>query len=116
VLRRSTGSVPGLSGNCESIDVIGGFDANPYVLAPLNEIGLSMCAKYDDGTENPACSCIGPGVSNVLVVPYQLAIIQNSNEVAIRHEYFDAVRTVYLDQKEHPDEGTELSIFGHSIG
>jgi len=42
-------------------------------------------------------------------------IYQASDSITLQYGYLDQVRTIYLDQPEHPEQLT-LSVLGHSIG
>jgi hypothetical protein len=48
--------------------------------------------------------------------PFPIEIFQGSELLVIKLEYFDHVRVVFLDGREHPDGGYPHSKQGHSVG
>jgi hypothetical protein len=106
---------PDLDGRWDSVGWFGGFDQSPYGLPTFNAAGEAQKLAYTDETDNPVYDCIGPGVPNVLVVPYMIEISQEENRVTIHHEYFDTIRTVHLDQQDWPTD-VERTIHGYSRG
>ena len=62
-----------------------------------------------------AAQCVAAPLPSILVAPYLTEMELSDNAMIIRNERFNAVRTVYLDGRGHPENG-ELSNQGHSIG
>ena len=82
----------------------------------LTEKGLSAQARYDPQLDNQTAICVGYSVLVTLASPHYLNEIRVSEDtVVIRNEWFDAERTIYMDGREHPDNG-ERTLYGHSVG
>ena len=67
--------------------------------------------------DDPKLRCESPTVVGVMTNIHAIAIDQSGDDVVMLYsEYFDTVRTVYMDGREHPGAGTPHSKLGHSIG
>ncbi len=108
--------VPELSGHWNAVGPFGGLDEPPPDREPavLTEKGQAAADAYDP-RDNPVFDCVAPGLPNVIGVPYMVEITQRENEVIIRHEYFDVVRTVRLDTREYSVEEPRTK-YGVSLG
>ena len=98
----------------------GGFDGFFNALLTLNDAGRAAKAAYDPlSDENPEASCVGRPTPAALVSTslylMEIDIREEEQTVVLRSEYFDEVRTVYMDGREHPDL-SERFVTGHSIG
>lgn len=98
----------------------GGFDGFFNALMTLNDAGRAAQAAYDPlSDENPEATCIGRPTPAALVSTslylMEIDIQEEEQTVVLRSEYFDEVRTVYMDGREHPDP-SERFVTGHSIG
>ena len=84
---------------------------------PLTEKGAMAGTSYDRLTENPQANCIpfNSPFSVRAAIWYLSEIDIQEDRVLIRSEFFDTVRTIYTDDRGHPDNG-ERTIQGHSIG
>ena len=80
--------------------------------APAKE----KAAQYDPA-EGAALDCDpdGDGWRHQILAPLPIVIEQYPDKVMIRYEYWNAVRTIYMDGREHPKDA-EPSRLGHSIG
>jgi len=97
----------------------GRLDGLTRALLKLNEKGRVAQAAYDENSdENPELRCVGRPTPAMIVYTdlYPLAIEFNEVEktIAIRSQFFDEERTVYMDGRGHP-EGERFHE-GHSIG
>ena len=86
----------------------------------LTEKGSLAQAAYNPlSFDNPASRCIGPPAPALIIYtnlyPLEIQINEEEETVVFRTEYFDELRTVYLDGRDHPEDGT-LFPGGHSIG
>lgn len=98
-------------------------DSGLAELAPGDYGGLHITATalrqaqaYDPDTQRSvATTCHPPSVIHAMQGPFPIEIVQGSELLVIRMEYFDLVRVVFLDRDEHP-ENWPLSPVGHSIG
>ena len=98
----------------------GGFDGFFNALLTLNDAGRAAQAAYDPlSDENPEASCVGRPTPAALVSTslylMEIDIREEEQTVVLRSEYYDEVRTVYMDGREHPDP-SERFVTGHSIG
>lgn len=98
----------------------GGFDGFFNALLTLNETGRAAKAAYDPlSGENPEATCVGRPTPAALVSTslylMEIDIREAEETVVLRSEWYDEVRTVYMDGRDHPDRG-ERFVTGHSIG
>ena len=78
--------------------------------------GAAAVAAYDPFKDDPTFRCDPVAIRRVWGAPgTPLSIAREGNTVVLRHEWMDVVRTVHLDQREHPANGPRTSL-GHSIG
>lgn len=87
---------------------------NAVALTPAGEAAR---ASYDPMNDRRAAECIAPQSPRIITsnVLYLSEIEIGDDVVYIRSEYLDAVRTVYMNGRAHP-ETAELTPQGHSIG
>ena len=98
----------------------GGFDGFFRANLQLTEAGRIAQAEYDPlSFDNPASRCIGPPAPALIVYtnlyPLEIQINEAEQTIVFRTEYFDELRTVYMDGRSHPADGAR-SPGGHSIG
>jgi hypothetical protein len=98
---------------------VGGFDGYFTAELRLTPAGAAAMAGYDPlSPENPESQCIGRPTPAMIVSSqlYPIRIQFNDDEtITIQSEFWDEVRTVYMDGRQHPDDG-ERTLSGHSIG
>lgn len=82
----------------------------------LTAVGLKKQAQYDP-SQGAALDCTpeGDSLRHQILAPVPMQIEQYDDKVIFRYEYWNAVRTVYLDGQEAPP-GTPLTRLGHSTG
>jgi len=98
----------------------GGFDELTRRDLKLTPRGAAALAAYDDNSEdNPLVSCIGrptPGpIIYTDIYPMEFTIDAAAQTIVIRSQFFDNVRTVYMDGRGHPSPDQRFHE-GHSIG
>jgi hypothetical protein len=98
----------------------GGFDGFFNALMTTNEKGKAAQAAYDAlSDENPESTCVGRPTPAALVSTamylMEIDLSQQDEVIIFRSEWFDEVRTIYMDGRGHPDP-SERFITGHSIG
>ena len=98
----------------------GGFDGFFHALLTLNEQGRAAQAAYDPlSAENPESTCVGRPTPAALVSTglylMEIDLSQQDEIIVFRSEWFDEVRTIYMDGREHPDP-SERVVTGYSIG
>ncbi|MFL2553301.1 MAG: DUF6152 family protein [Candidatus Rariloculaceae bacterium] len=98
----------------------GGFDGFFHALLTLNDKGKTAQAAYDPlSEENPEATCIGRPTPAALVSTglylMEIDLNQQDEVIIFRSEWFDEVRTIYMDGRGHPNP-SERFVTGHSIG
>jgi len=98
----------------------GGIDGFFSLQLKLTEKGAAARDAYDPlSSENPESQCIGRPSPGMLVsstrYPIEIRFNDNEETITIRSQYWDEVRTVYMDGRKHPIGG-ERAHSGHSIG
>ncbi len=102
------------------VDYPGGFEGFFQAQLTLTEKGEAAQARFNElSDENPVLRCIGRPTPSMIVTtnfyPLEIQINEDEETIAIRTQYFDEERTVYMDGREHP-EANERTFSGHSIG
>jgi hypothetical protein len=93
-------------------------DASPAALwrvpMPLTEVGRRALASVpvDDA---PALGCNPKGMWIIMGVPGPMEIIDRGEEIIVRIEEFDSVRTIHMDGSENP-AAQPLTPHGYSVG
>lgn len=82
----------------------------------LTPLAKKKQAEYDPAND-PAVDCTpdGDGLRHQITAPLPIRIDQTDDKVIINYEYWNAIRIVYLDGRDHPSDGTPGRL-GHSIG
>jgi len=98
----------------------GGIDGFFKAHFTLTEKGAAAQAVYDPlSPENPEAQCIGrppPGsLLSTNLYPLQFEFDNDNERLIVRSEFFDEERVVYMDGRNHPENG-ERTHMGHSIG
>jgi hypothetical protein len=98
----------------------GGFDGYFNAELKLTPKGAAAKAAYDPlSSENPEAQCIGRPTPAMIVssqlYPIRIDINEDDRTVVLRTEFWDEVRTVYMDGRDHPVAGGR-TLSGHSIG
>ncbi|MBT5031274.1 MAG: hypothetical protein HOM55_03155 [Proteobacteria bacterium] len=104
-------------------DYPGGLDQLTIRDLTLTEKGRTAEAAYSQASEdNPELSCISKPTPSLIIYTdlYPMEILLNgSNEgediITIRSQYFDTVRAIYMDGREHPPASEQFHE-GHSVG
>ena len=86
----------------------------------LNEKAIAEREAYDMfSLENPETACLGRPTPAMIfysdLFPIEIEIDESRQIVEIRGQFFDEVRTVFMDGRGHPDADTRFHL-GHSIG
>jgi len=76
--------------------------------------GLAARAQFDI-SQIPTGDCLAYSTPMITVLPYLYEVEVLPDRVLIHSEFYDVVRTVYTDGRDHPANG-ERTIQGHSIG
>ncbi|HAY45475.1 MAG TPA: hypothetical protein DCY55_04245 [Gammaproteobacteria bacterium] len=102
------------------VDYPGGYDGFYRAQLVLTEKAKSAQASLIElSAENPESTCIGrptPGmILSTVYYPIEIAFQEEEQTITLHSEYFDDLRTVYMDGRDHPDS-SERFTSGHSIG
>ncbi len=100
-------------------DYPGGLDQLMIRELTLQPKGREMEAAYSqDSADNPELSCISKPTPAMIIYTdlYPMDIATNADgSLTLRSQYFDMVRTVYMDGRSHPP-ANQLFHEGHSVG
>ncbi|MBT5032217.1 MAG: hypothetical protein HOM55_07970 [Proteobacteria bacterium] len=102
------------------VDYPGGFDGFFRAEMVLTEKGKSAQATFIElSDENPESTCIGrptPGmILSSVIYPLEITFQNEQQTMTLHSEYFDDLRTVYMDGRSHPNPSERFTA-GHSIG
>ena len=87
----------------------------PGLPAPT-EAGVAAAADYEQPFDDPAIHCHPANIIFGFTHDSHVNdIYQTDDTVTLQYGYMDLVRTIHLDQAEHPDDIVP-SVGGHSIG
>jgi hypothetical protein len=83
---------------------------------PLTSKGQEAKESFDD-TQDPVANCTSWPIPQLAIVSglYPMEFELSDEKVVIRYEFFNTVRTVFMDVRDHPAEAPR-TIQGHSIG
>jgi hypothetical protein len=96
-------------------DAIRNDDPQRFTLGTPTEKGAASQAAYRDA-DYPAANCIPYAAPHLMALaPYRFEIDIQEDRVVIAAEFFNVIRTVYMDGRTHPENG-ERSNQGHSVG
>lgn len=90
-------------------DEYGGLLLKPEALArasewkPTDEMALARV-------------CLAPSIVYSIQGPFPFELHQTDEIIVIRYEYFDQVRIVFMDGRDHPPADAPHSKMGHSVG
>ena len=98
----------------------GSFDAFFREQLSLTEKGATAMDAFDAlSAENPEATCVGRPTPSALVSTglylMQIDLTQQEEVIVFRSEWFNEVRTIYMDGRDHPDPSERFTT-GHSIG
>lgn len=71
--------------------------------------------KSFDLLDNFATRCGPQGMPGVMIAPLPVELVDRGNEIEVRAEVYDTVRTIHMDRSA-PPAGTAPSILGYSVG
>jgi hypothetical protein len=105
-------SFTGLSSFLLPEDVNANFDLETY---PMTAAARRSVASYDRVRDNPTLNCTPKGLPMIMENPYPFEFSERGNDIVIRIEEYDLVRTIHMDQDSTP-AGTANSDLGYSVG
>ena len=95
-------------------DGLRGYNTRRFIYGTLTEKGAAAQAAYTEA-DNPVSDCIPYPLPTIVAAPYLNEIEIRDDRILIRTEFFGVERTIYMDGRDHPQDG-ERSNQGHSIG
>ena len=75
------------------------FDMSAY---PLTDSARAAVAAFDPITDSPTLNCAPKGMPTIMEMPYPMEIVREGEEIKLRIEEYDTVRTIYLDEAAAP--------------
>ncbi len=82
---------------------------------PLTAEASAAQAAWNPGTDNPLASCIPPGMPTTMSGPYPSEFVQDGDDIVLRIEEFDNVRTIHMGAEAGTPGGPATSL-GYSVG
>lgn len=82
----------------------------------LNESGAAAAADWDDIADNPLIECTAPGMPGLMGNPYPMEFVQVGDNLELRFEEFDALRTIHMGDDVADPAEVPLSHLGYSVG
>ena len=83
----------------------------------LTDRALEEIRNYDFNFEfSTAYSCMPPSSVFYMQAPFPMEIHQGRDMIVFRMEYFDMVRIIFMDGRDHPGADYPHTKNGHSIG
>lgn len=83
----------------------------------LSERSLEEVSQYNYQDElKMENTCIDPSVIFYMQSPFPMEIYHGTDMIVFKMEYFDMVRIIFLDGRDHPPADTPHTKSGHSIG
>lgn len=83
---------------------------------PLTESALAAVAEYDPVADDPAAACIQAGMPVILDTPYPVEFLKRGNDIVMRTEEWDVVRTFHMNAADDAADSQEPSPWGYSSG
>jgi hypothetical protein len=88
------------------------YDLNTY---PMTDVAREVLANFNAATDNPTNNCTPKGMPLIMEQPLPMEIIQSGDNVVLRIEEYDLVRTIHIGEESTP-AGTPFSPLGYTIG
>ena len=88
------------------------YDLNKY---PMTAVAKQALAGFDPATDNPTNNCAVKGMPLIMEQPLPMEIVQQGENIILRLEEYDLIRTVHMDRDAAP-ENQEYSVLGYSVG
>lgn len=89
--------------------VFGGLEVKPAALEKAQQWTPQEELK-------PENTCRRPSIVYAMQGPFPMAIHQSETLIILQMEYFDMVRIVFMDGRDHPPADAPHSTTGHSVG
>jgi len=86
----------------------------PKITASFTKAAVDARKSFDL-FDNFATRCTAQGMPGVMIAPLPVEFVDRGNEIQVRAEVYDTVRTIHMDRSA-PPAGTRASILGYSVG
>lgn len=83
---------------------------------PLSEEGAARRADYDPLTDDPVLNCVPTGMPAVMDVTFPIEFTREGNDIVMRLEQWDTVRTIHMDGSPGDAAGRPATREGYSVG
>ncbi len=88
------------------------FSINTY---PMTGAAQAALADFDRATDNPTRNCAPKGMPTIMEQPYPMEFVRAGENVLLRLEEYDLVRTIQMDGDALPAD-QPASLLGYSAG
>jgi len=83
----------------------------------LSDEAKAQIENYDFASElTSEFACAAPSVAFYMQAPFPMEIHQDTKLIVMKMEYYDQVRLIFLDGRDHPPADVPHSKSGHSVG
>ncbi len=84
---------------------------------PFIESAIEAREAFDPLRDDPALQCIPPGMPAMMNNPYPIEFVENGDEIILRLEEWDGVRTIHMNVDASRDnQPIATSSYGYSVG
>ena len=88
------------------------FSVNDY---PMTEAARAALQGFDRARDNPTANCAPKGMPTIMEQPNPMEVVQDGNDILLRIEEYDTLRTIHLDPGAVPAD-EPVSLLGYSLG
>jgi hypothetical protein len=93
------------------------FPAGEYGGLILTPAAMAVAEAWDPTDDfTLSLACAAPSIAYSMQGPFPFEIHQSDAFIVLRMEYFDVVRMIFLDGRDHPPADAPHTKAGHSIG
>lgn len=82
---------------------------------PLTASASEILQQFDPGSDNPTRNCTPKGMPTIMDQAYPIEFVRRDNEILLRMEEYDTVRTIHMGQRDVPADEPASSL-GYSVG
>ena len=113
----ATASATSMEGVWKGIGATTGLFRRQLNEHPLTSVGQEAKERFSYFEDSPIPECVPPQAPDAVIgsIVYLNDFEIMNDRIIIRSEFFDTVRTVFMDGRDHPDNG-ERTNQGHSVG
>lgn len=105
-------SKPGTAPNLFPSGFVRGFDVFSL---PLTESARAAVEVFDPLTDSPTADCRPKGMAQIMAQPYPIEFSEHSENILLRLEEYDTVRTIRLGDSSISDDAP-ATLLGYSFG